>query len=200
MDKKRKLSEVNGAPSPKRQRNCLELKDKVEAIRRAAKGESQKAIAASYKCGKTQISEIVKNKVQIMELWEGGANASRKKLKNTNAKYADLNEEVWKWFQDKRARNVPVSGPMIQEAALMLAMPLGHDQFTASNGWLQSFCSHHNISCKTLSGERAEVCEDAVADWKQRLPVACEGFDEKDIFNLDETALFYRALPSKSLW
>ena len=37
-----------------------------------------------------------------------------------------------------------------------------------------------------------------VDDWKARLGTICEVYDEKDIFNCDETGVFYRELPSKS--
>ena len=36
-------------------------------------------------------------------------------------------------------------------------------------------------------------------DWYQRLPDLIEGYEEQDIFNLDETGLFYRGLPDKTL-
>ena len=50
-----------------------------------------------------------------------------------------------------------------------------------------------------LSGESGDVPADAVADWARRLPVVCEGYEPKDIFNADETGLFFRALPSRSM-
>jgi hypothetical protein len=49
---------------------------------------------------------------------------------------ADLNKKVWKWFCDARQRNIPVSGKLIQEKAVIESVALGHDDFTASNGWL----------------------------------------------------------------
>ena len=33
-----------------------------------------------------------------------------------------------------------------------------------------------------------------VDDWKQKLPTLCAGYDAKDIFNMDETGLFYRSV------
>ena len=53
--------------------------------------------------------------------------------------------------------------------------------------------------CSVLSGESGDVPADAVADWARRLPVVCEGYEPKDIFNADETGLFFRALPSRSM-
>ena len=36
-------------------------------------------------------------------------------------------------------------------------------------------------------------------DWSVRLPAMCDGYAAKVIFNADETSLFYRALPARSM-
>ena len=41
----------------------------------------------------------------------------------------------------------------------------------------------------TLSGERGDVSDTAVEDWKSKLPVVCDGYAPKDIFNMAETSL-----------
>ena len=38
-----------------------------------------------------------------------------------------------------------------------------------------------------------------VDDWKLKLPEFVAGYGTKDIYNMDETVLFYRALPDNSL-
>jgi hypothetical protein len=88
---------------------------------------------------------------------------------------------------------------LLQEQAIIYSAELGLDDFTASNGWLQSFQKRHGIRSAMLSGEAAEVSMATVEDWKKRLSTICEGYEEKDIFNADETGLFYRTVPSRSL-
>ena len=66
---------------------------------------------------------------------------------------------------------------------------MGHDGFTASNDWLHRFRKRHNIKCSVLSGESADVKEEVVAEWSERLASKCEGFELKDIFNADDTGL-----------
>ena len=72
---------------------------------------------------------------------------------------------------------------IFQEKAFELAITMNHDDFTASN------------DC----GESAEVPEAAVQDWAQRLPELCRDYAPKDIFNADETGLYFRALPTRSM-
>ena len=64
---------------------------------------------------------------------------------------------------------------------------------------LRSFQQRHGIHHAVLSGEAAEVREETVTDWSSRLPDICKGYAKEDIFNADETGLFYRTMPSKSM-
>ena len=55
------------------------------------------------------------------------------------------NETVFKWFQQARLKNIPISGPIIQEKALQYARELGYNDFKASSGWLDSWKSRFNV-------------------------------------------------------
>ncbi|XP_070581983.1 tigger transposable element-derived protein 4-like [Ptychodera flava] len=92
----------------------------------------------------------------------------------------------------------PLSGPMIQEQALIYAEQLNKPEFKASNGWLESFSKRNNLSFHKVSGESADVPQETVDSWTARLPHLIEGYSPRDIFNMDETGVFYRALPDKS--
>ena len=100
---------------------------------------------------------------------------------------------------EARSRNIPISGVMIQEKAVLLSMNYGYDDITGWNGWLDRWKARHNIRCSVLNGESADVPEEAVRNWGQRLPLLCIGYEAKDIFNADETGMFFRAMPTKSM-
>ena len=40
--------------------------------------------------------------------------------------------------------------------------------------------------CRTMSGERGDMNENTVKNWKEKLPSICGGYEERDIFNMDE--------------
>ena len=71
-----------------------------------------------------------------------------------------------------------------QEKALMLSMSLDHDNFTASNGWLESWQKRFGMKLASLCGEAAEVPQDVVEDWTKRLPAITDEY-------ADETGLFF---------
>ena len=47
--------------------------------------------------------------------------------------------------------------------------------------------------------ERAFVDLAIVKQWKEHLEVIVSGYEARDVYNMDETGLFFRALPHRSL-
>lgn len=143
-------------------------------------------------------------------IYEDNGNLARKRLRY-RSEHEDIDELTWRWFQRVRAKNTLISGPMIQEQARMYAKELNKLDF--SNGWLARFKNHHNISAGTLSGKRALVDQAMLNPGKSAYPTSSRitlcvtsGAYEPlrlissgDIYNLDETGLFFCALPTKAL-
>jgi hypothetical protein len=77
---------------------------------------------------------------------------------------------------------------------------LGHTSFNASDGWLQKWRKRNNISFKCISGEAADVNEEDVAQFKDKLPsIPFYVALLQDVYNANESGLFFRALPNKTL-
>ena len=81
----------------------------------------------------------------------------------------------------------------------MFANQFNHAEFKQS-GFLQNFKKRHGIIGKVISGE-SESSDPAVCDlWRTvTLPKLLEKYSLIDVFNADELALFYRAIPTRSL-
>ncbi|GFN91634.1 tigger transposable element-derived protein 6 [Plakobranchus ocellatus] len=76
---------------------------------------------------------------------------------------------------------------------------LGVAGFQASNGWLEKFKQRHGIVFKVACGESASVDTTVVEDWKKAtLDKLLSEYSSSDIFNADETGLFFRCLPNKT--
>ena len=69
----------------------------------------------------------------------------------------------------------------------------------ASNGWLEKWKTRHNVRQFSVAGEDGEVNAETLESWAERLPEIVKEYELKDIWNADETGLFSRALPDKSL-
>jgi hypothetical protein len=94
-------------------------------------------LADVFKCGETQNLCILKNKDKIMRDYETNGPGDRNRHRTID--FTDVNEAVYKRYCLARQRNIPVSGPMLQEEALQIAICFNPEStFKASNGWLES--------------------------------------------------------------
>ena len=62
------------------------------------------------------------------------ANQSESRKRNHPLQFDEIDEAVYQWYSLARQRQVPVTGPMLQEEALKIAEALGNEVFKASNG------------------------------------------------------------------
>ena len=141
---------------------------------------------------------ILKRKREYLDAYEECANPTSKRPCRRGPE-SGLNELMWDWYQKVRSKNLPVSGPMLQQKALHYSKEMGNPDFKASNGWLESFKKRHNIGKTVLCGEASSVSDSVVRDWNSVLISHIDGYEPCDIYNMDETGLFYRALPDRSL-
>ena len=123
---------------------------------------------------------------------------NRKRIRT--AKHTDVETALLMWFKGVRSKNFPVSGPMLQEKAADLAKGLGVDDFVGGSGSLERFKKRHDICFRVICGESASVTSDQTDQWTStRLPRLLDEYTPDDIYNADESGLFYRLLPDKSL-
>ncbi|KAL4233818.1 hypothetical protein ACF0H5_008496 [Mactra antiquata] len=126
--------------------------------------------------------------------YESNIDGGRKmKIKKTSSNTTEFEDLILRWIRDANTRSISLTGALIQERARLFASDLGLEDFKASNGWLHKFLKRHNLSCKMMSGERGDVNSNTVEEWKSRLPKICEGYELRDIFNMDESGIFFKS-------
>ena len=76
---------------------------------------------------------------------------------------------------------------------------MGIADWNCFNGFLERFKKRHGITFKAAAGESAAVDSDIVDDWLTRLPQTLVGYSPDDIFNMDETGIFFKLLPDRTL-
>lgn len=177
-------------------RKVLTLDDRMKVIE-LSKNKSARQIASELNVGKTQIQNILKRKADLLSDFENNVSGDRKRVRRDTGN-EDVNKLAYEWFQDATKRRLPVSGPLIREQALRFAKDMHNETFKASTGWLASFLKRHNIVFGSMTGERGDVNINVVDSWKSKLPTLCDGYQAADIFNMDETGLFYRDTTTKS--
>ena len=180
-------------------RHALSLKEKYQVIDTAKKnpGISARALPTKFSCGKTQITSILKTRDSIIGIYESNMSStsllSRKRCRESD--FTPINEALYSWYLLATSRNIYPAGPQLCEKAKQIAEQLTTTEFKASNGWLSRWKTRYNIKQVRICGESGEVSGETVDSWKERLPELLHGFTSKNIYNIDETGCFWRALP-----
>lgn len=183
---------------PRVQYKTLTFAEKVAVIREVEKGVKKKyQIAKDYGIAPNTLSSFLKNKDKILSNFSSGNVKDRKRAREPDN--PEVDECVLKWFKQARDKAIPLSGPLVQAKAEEFSACLGKSDFKASNGWLQGFKERNGITFKSLCGESGSVDQEAANVWKEDVLQMIESTPAKDIFNVDETGLFFKCTPNKTL-
>lgn len=189
----------------KRKNVVVTMEKRLEALGRIDKGESIKSIASYYGVGTSTVSDWKKNRKNIEDFCYKmiSKDSLDNRCKAKKAKNETLDEALFVWFCAERGRGLPLSGPIIQQKALSLNknLPDSDSNFTASQGWLDRWKKRHGIHQLTVTGESLSGNSEAADKFKNEFEnfVKKENLSAEQIYNADETGLFYRMLPSKTL-
>lgn len=177
-------------------RVCLSLAEKIKVLEEVDKGCKKIDVAAKFGVSPSCVSLIIKSRDSIIK--KPSVPSSRKRVRVST--YEDVNEAVLRWFQVARThQNVPISGNLIKQKALQFAKEFNCVNFQASEGWLSAWKTRNSIVFKTVSGESASVSQEDCDIWTETvLKSALKKYEPKNVFNCDETGLFFKCLPNKT--
>lgn len=179
-----------------RKRKAVALYEKIKIIQDIEGGQTQAEICRKLNLSKTTVNTIWKNKVSIIDAFEQFSSET-KKLRTTP--HENIDKALLKWFTIQRTMNIPITGAVLQAKAEDFAK-LFKEDFICSVGWLERFKKRHNINCGKICGEAAEVSTKVVEKWINEVwHEKKEKYADEDIFNCDETGIFYKMTPDKTL-
>ncbi|GFX44751.1 tigger transposable element-derived protein 6 [Trichonephila clavipes] len=90
-----------------------------------------------------------------------------------------------------------MGGYLLKEKAKAFAKELGIE-FSASEGWLTNFKKRNGIVFKKMCGESLSVVINVCSKWQNSLSDLIKEFEPRNIFNTDETGLFFKCLAEKT--
>ena len=175
------------------------MEQKMNVIKLHNNCVSSRKLSAEFKCSKTQIGNIIRQKDTILAKWTEGIDPKVKYVNPRHMVYTDLDKKCFEWFCSARDLGYVFTGLLILEQANIFALEMGLDDFSGSTGWLDAFKKQHQIKFPNLCGESADVPTSVVKNYCQSLPDICQGYHPLDIFNVDDSGLFYHQLQTKSL-
>ncbi|XP_048215184.1 jerky protein homolog [Perognathus longimembris pacificus] len=187
-------------PGEKRKRVVLTLREKIDICTRLERGESRKALMQEYNVGMSTLYDIKAHKAQLLRFFANSDSHQALERRRTlhTPKLEHLDRVLYEWFLVKRAEGTPVSGPMLIEKAkdlyeqMQLAEPC-----VFSGGWLWRFKARHGIKKLDASGEKQATDRRAAEQFCGffRSLAAEHGLSPEQVYNANETGLFWRRLP-----
>ena len=126
-------------------------------------------------------------------------------------KDAELEMAVYVLFRQKREEWIPITRAIVQAKVLELHTRLHESQgdgvdeipaqFAVSAGWLWRFCWCHNIRQLALQGEKLSADEPPAESFIPEFQkfVKDNDYSLDQVFNCDESGLYYKLLPQNSL-
>ncbi|CAF1018326.1 unnamed protein product [Rotaria sordida] len=128
----------------------LPLITKIQLIKDFEWCLSQKDLAAKYKISTGGVCNILKRKEEYLGDYK--SNQCNEVLGNK------IDGGIYAWFVAQRAKNLSISGLILQEKARQIATDLDDKVvFKVSNGCLEKFKIRHNISFREICGGSGAV-------------------------------------------
>lgn len=182
-------------------RKSFDLSTKLKIIEKHEENPtlSFAELGKPYEMHKSIVCRILNKKEEILKSADLLNGLSTKKTRKSE--FPDIEEALITWIKQARSQNIPLDGPMIREKSLHFAAALGYNDgdFKASNGWLSRFKTRHGASFQRIQGEGASVTTADTKEWLETtLPGLLKDYAPRDVYNVDESALFWEALPDKT--
>lgn len=192
MDDKTLIDQQNEGQET-RKRRMLNISEKIKLIKLMQNSpKRKKEIAAEFRIPINTVGSIYANREKYLEKCKGDfTNMNLKRLRPST--YPDIEEGLLNWYI-KNHTNGHISCLTLRTKALQVARELGHDNFSASNGWIERFKSRHNLKFKRYKDKNLSNSA-ASSSNNDTLP------DASQSGNSSETESFTQITPEESqLW
>jgi uncharacterized protein CbrC (UPF0167 family) len=146
---------------------------------------------------KSTISRIITNRSFFEDLPIQNHMIRRKRI----VKSETLETALAHWVLQKQHQRISLSAVLIQEKGRQFARSLGipETELKCSGGWVQRFCKRHGFRSFQSHGESGDAQMEGIDDQLDTIRKKIEAYDLADIYNMDETGLFYNMSPDKTI-
>jgi Tc5 transposase DNA-binding domain len=197
-------------PSAKKTRTAISEDTKKQICEYATKPENknrtQQQIADHFNqqnqdlhIDRSTISKILGKKAKWLAVVSTATSA--KTFRHKEVKFPRVEKAIGLWVENANANNIPVSEMMIKEKAFFFAQEFNIrcEDISFSNGWIEKFKRRNNIRSYRLHGEANSAPLETLAEERKKLQTILQDYTLDNIFNADETGLFFRMAPNQTL-
>nr|XP_012151833.1 PREDICTED: tigger transposable element-derived protein 7-like [Megachile rotundata] len=183
------------AEKQNKKRVFLPVSKKIKIMKELEEGVSLQTLCNKYAVSRDVIYRIRRECGQLKHFGiRRGHNENRRTSSNE-----DLENRLYTWFQ--RPMVNPVTDLLLQEKVNALFQEHGSTSFAGSRGWLHKFKNRYEIRVARVHGEQASADTESAQQFTQTFTKRMkeDNIDLCTIYNMDETRLLWKTVPSKSL-
>ncbi len=192
----------SAAMSKKPNGKRLNESQRCEIIAKLSKTDaaSKRAIVCEYDVSEGTIRKVWDKREQILE-WS--ALAKGKTFRSSIGHFTELEDMLYIWIDSMHRANLPVppSLAIAKAKSITLSLSILETDFKASWQWLRWFRVRRGLQKMLLHGEGAEVNKfdlGLLAALDDLYAIIAQ-YDPENVYNMDETGLFFRLLSRYSL-
>ncbi|CAG8561488.1 2996_t:CDS:2, partial [Acaulospora morrowiae] len=174
----------------------LSLKDKVDIIKRKNVDIklSNEKLAVEFSIEHSTISGIFQNKEKFLQLHADAKSSNLKKTRIQMAQFYSLEETLYKWFEGLHSQNISVFQDLLKMKAVEL-----YNKAIKQGTQFPNFENRYDIHYKTITGESESACLNQIENGIKELQQIIAIFNIDDVYNKDETGLFFHLGLNKTL-
>jgi len=183
----------------KKKRNSLTAAQKKEVCLKklASPFLKNKDLAKEYVVSEGMISDTLKAKERWLAIDTESYQAGLKREKKVS--FPKIEEALTIWVETVLQAGLIITDNILSTKALGFAFLLKEDKFKCSGGWVDNFKKRHNLRQYNIHGEAASAPLEDLDTMRENLRQTLKDYSPEDIFNCDETGLFWKMKPSRTI-
>jgi hypothetical protein len=183
----------------KKKRNSLTAAQKKEICLKkiASPFLKNKDLAKEYVVSKEMISDTLKTKDRWLAIDPESYQAGLKREKKVS--FPNIEEALTIWVETALQAGLIITDNILSTKALGFAFLLKENKFKCSGGWVDNFKKRHNLRQYHIHGEAASAPLEDLDTMRENLRQTLKDYSPEDIFNCDETGLFWKMKPSRTI-
>ncbi|KAJ6134766.1 hypothetical protein N7523_001088 [Penicillium sp. IBT 18751x] len=151
----------------------------------------------NHQITRASVSRILSSQYQHLDTGPAGSS-----MRVSSSQWPVLDQKLSEWVNGHISSGYPITGALIQYKAAEYwtkipeyrGLPKPH----FSDGWVTRFKQRYGLRYYTFHGESASVPSSIHNDIGP-IRVICDQYNPEDIYNMDETGLFWRQMPNGGL-
>ena len=157
----------------------------------------QKELANEYDVSEGMISDILREKDRWLAIDNDSHQAGLKREKKIP--FPIIEEALTLWIEKAIQAGLIITDNILQTKALEFAFLCKEDKFKGSIGWVDNFKKRHNLQKYNIHGEAASAPTQDLDTMRENLRQTLRDYDPENIFNCDETGLFWKMKPKHTI-